>query len=52
MCRDPGSGVHGDPGNLPVDELALSGVQSRTDVDAQLVHGVDDRLGVALGHRV
>src|SRR5262249_28052549 len=40
---DPGAGVHGDAGDLPVDELAFAGVQARADLEPQVAHCPGDR---------
>jgi hypothetical protein len=40
---DSGTRVHRDPGHLPVDELALSGVQADAHVEPELAHGLGDR---------
>src|SRR5207253_2547559 len=48
---DPRAGVDGDPGDLSVHELALTGVEPGTDVDAEVTDSVGDRLRTAHGPR-
>src|SRR5437588_1808014 len=47
MRGDSCSCVHGDPGDLAVDELALPGVEARTQVEPQSLDRVGDRAGAA-----
>jgi hypothetical protein len=47
MSDDPGAGVHGDPRDLSVDELAFAGVEACTHVEAQFFDGFGDRAGAA-----
>ena len=49
VFRDACSGVDGDAGDLAVDELALARVEPRADVEAEVAHSLDDRLGAADG---
>ena len=38
---DAGTDVDGDPPDLAIDDLALSGVQARTDLKPKIAHGVE-----------
>ena len=51
---DPRSRVHGDPGNLAVDELTLASVEAGAYLDTNPRDRVNDRAGaagLAPGHR-
>ena len=45
--RDSRSNVHGDPSDLAVDDLALTGVQTCADLEPELAHALRDRPGAS-----
>src|SRR4029453_5466465 len=45
--RDPSADVHGDPADLPVDHLALTGMEAGANLETELVDGLRDRSGAA-----
>ena len=44
---DPGADVDGDAADLPVEELALAGVEPGAELDAERLDGLPDRLRAA-----
>src|SRR6185437_10462815 len=47
--RDARANVHGEPADLPVDALALAGVQAGADLEAERANAVADRASAPDG---
>src|ERR1044071_6774753 len=47
LLRDASSDVYCDPAHFAVHQLALTGMQARANLQAELAHGLPDRAGAA-----